>query len=450
MVRVLKGYTAFVKSILPELAQKIVPTNQSGSHYKPLSFVHDNREYDGVLGILLSSVISFYNAVFEEHGLFHYTDTFHRLGEIAFQEGGLADITVSILMAFQQGGSDVQAKKAGHVVAYASTVLQLMSCGDSVAEPRAAFIQRTANDLVPTLHWAMSKGALIPEKASMLYDVHSRAMMTLATMFGCDEGGWPQLSDEGTSTQRLRNPVSPEVIVELVASLVACAKGEQASSITNIAFCCRELSRSDRNLKAMVAAGILDAVVVILTTNDDIQRSWNIVMQWNIIAARESVAELLLMLTLSNETNESVFSNEACRAAVGHAIHDIEYRLSPHSRRSLNGVLIQLKRQKAFAASNRKQQLPQSPQRPKTAHVMLSYSWAQQSVIKRIRKGLRERGYNVWIDLENVHGSTAGATTQAITDASVIVYGVSDAYKVSANCRFEANYAHSQNKAMIP
>ena len=42
------------------------------------------------------------------------------------------------------------------------------------------------------------------------------------------------------------------------------------------------------------------------------------------------------------------------------------------------------------------------------------------------------------------------AMSDAIEGADVMLYGVSLAYKESANCRLEANYAHQQELDMIP
>lgn len=441
LVRLLKAFTAFVKSMLPNLEQKIVRTNQSSSYFKPLAFLHNDREYDAVLGAPLIAVILFYTAVFREHSLFKYTAAFRQLGEIAFEEGGLADITLSILMAFRQGSSDVHAKNAGHVVQYASAALQMMSCGDSVAEARSAFVQRAGDDLMHTLYWVLSKGPLIPEKAAMLYDAHSRALMSIATMYGRNERQQHSSDVDG-------------VLEQLVQTLLECAKGENVSSvssITSLAYCCKELSINDNNLEAMVAAGIVDAAVIILTTNDVIQGSWIINARWDIIAARESVVDLLLMLALSEKTIDSVFANEACCVAVNHAKGDLEHRLSSQSRRTLNGILIQFEKWKASTSSgSRSNTPPPSPKRPQSAHIMMSYSWAQQPAVKRIREALRDRGYDVWIDLEQMQGGTVDAMSRAIDDASVILYGVSEHYKVSANCKLEANYAHAQGKVMIP
>ena len=39
-------------------------------------------------------------------------------------------------------------------------------------------------------------------------------------------------------------------------------------------------------------------------------------------------------------------------------------------------------------------------------HVMLSYNWSHQDIIKRLHVALKARGYVVWIDIEKMQGST--------------------------------------------
>eukprot|EP01047_Picozoa_sp_COSAG01_P096311 COSAG01_NODE_26833_length_701_cov_3062.495017_1_plen_225_part_01 len=83
-------------------------------------------------------------------------------------------------------------------------------------------------------------------------------------------------------------------------------------------------------------------------------------------------------------------------------------------------------------------------------HVMLSYNWGHQDVIKRINAALKARDYVVWIDIEKMQGSTVEAMADAVEDAAVVCYGISNAYKESVNCRMEAQYAFQQQKEMVP
>ena len=81
---------------------------------------------------------------------------------------------------------------------------------------------------------------------------------------------------------------------------------------------------------------------------------------------------------------------------------------------------------------------------------MMSYSWEYQAVIKRVNASLVRRGYTTWIDVEKMQGSTVDAMAEAVEGAVAMCYGVCRAYKESANCRLEAQYAYQREKDMVP
>jgi hypothetical protein len=83
-------------------------------------------------------------------------------------------------------------------------------------------------------------------------------------------------------------------------------------------------------------------------------------------------------------------------------------------------------------------------------HIMLSYNWDHQGVIKRVHSSLVRRGYTTWIDIEKMQGSTVEAMAGAVENAAVMCYGISRAYKESTNCRMEAQYAHQREKDLVP
>eukprot|EP00033_Pygsuia_biforma_P002700 GCRY01002982.1.p1 GENE.GCRY01002982.1~~GCRY01002982.1.p1 ORF type:complete len:685 (+),score=124.67 GCRY01002982.1:99-2153(+) len=82
--------------------------------------------------------------------------------------------------------------------------------------------------------------------------------------------------------------------------------------------------------------------------------------------------------------------------------------------------------------------------------VMLSYSWAQQPTVLQVRNYLREQSIPVWIDVEAMKGSTLEGMAEAVESSSCILMCVSRAYKQSANCRLEAEYAFSSGKRIVP
>ena len=75
-------------------------------------------------------------------------------------------------------------------------------------------------------------------------------------------------------------------------------------------------------------------------------------------------------------------------------------------------------------------------------HVMISYQWDNQEVLIEVKNRLQVSGYRVWMDLEQMGGSTLEAMAKAVEDSSVILVCASKKYKESPNCRSEAEYAY--------
>ena len=83
-------------------------------------------------------------------------------------------------------------------------------------------------------------------------------------------------------------------------------------------------------------------------------------------------------------------------------------------------------------------------------HIMISYCWLQQETAKRIRTFLGRLGYKVWIDVEQMSGSTVDAMADAVDHSSAVCFGISLEYKESANCKMEAQYAMQAGKQLVP
>ena len=85
-----------------------------------------------------------------------------------------------------------------------------------------------------------------------------------------------------------------------------------------------------------------------------------------------------------------------------------------------------------------------------TKHVMMLYCWDQQPVVKRVHAALVRRGYAVWIDIEQMTGSTVDSMAAAVENAEAVLIGVSRQYKESTNCRLEAQYAMQREVPVVP
>ena len=83
-------------------------------------------------------------------------------------------------------------------------------------------------------------------------------------------------------------------------------------------------------------------------------------------------------------------------------------------------------------------------------HVMISYQWDSQEVLVEVKNRLQASGYRVWMDLEEMGGSTLETMAKAVENSSVILICLSERYKESPNCRSEAEYTYKLGKDIIP
>ncbi|KAJ8391656.1 hypothetical protein AAFF_G00087970 [Aldrovandia affinis] len=85
-----------------------------------------------------------------------------------------------------------------------------------------------------------------------------------------------------------------------------------------------------------------------------------------------------------------------------------------------------------------------------SGHVMISYQWDNQKMMLEVNKTLQNAGIKVWMDVEQMAGSTLQAMAEAVEKAYVVVICVSPKYKDSPNCRTEAEYTFQLRKEIIP
>ena len=68
-------------------------------------------------------------------------------------------------------------------------------------------------------------------------------------------------------------------------------------------------------------------------------------------------------------------------------------------------------------------------------HVMISYQWDAQKSMIQLKTQLQAQGYKVWMDIDEMGGSTLESMARAVENASVVLVCVSQKYKESPNCR---------------
>eukprot|EP00457_Paulinella_chromatophora_P001651 gb/GEZN01001653.1/.p1 GENE.gb/GEZN01001653.1/~~gb/GEZN01001653.1/.p1 ORF type:complete len:888 (+),score=95.88 gb/GEZN01001653.1/:27-2666(+) len=88
---------------------------------------------------------------------------------------------------------------------------------------------------------------------------------------------------------------------------------------------------------------------------------------------------------------------------------------------------------------------------PKEKHVMLSYNWDIQPLVKRVYHALVAKGVPVWLDIMGgMKGNINLAMANAVENAGCIVPFMTQKYQDSRNCRKELNYADARSVPMVP
>ena len=254
--------------------------------------------------------------------------------------------------------------------------------------------------------------------------VSAEAAGTLVALLGRNEDG---------------KTLSPACVNSVMADLKLNLTFEQhrklkpLSTILSIVKNVGTMAISDTNKMLMMdSKGAIDTLLtgLLLTSARRSEKGAN--------AVQEACVELLLSLALHGPWAEKL------RAHVGaiSALHDLcEGGLGTEaSRRSAESILFELEGRTVQAAESNFS----------SKHVMISYCWDQQAVIKRVHAALVKRGYNIWIDIEQMKGSTVDSMAAAVEGAVVMLIGVSRQYKESTNCRLEAQYAMQREVQTIP
>lgn len=75
--------------------------------------------------------------------------------------------------------------------------------------------------------------------------------------------------------------------------------------------------------------------------------------------------------------------------------------------------------------------------------VMLSYNWGVKSTVLLVNTLLKSRGIATWVDEHDMGSNIADSMAGAVENASAVVCFLTQAYKMSGNCRRECEYADS-------
>ena len=185
------------------------------------------------------------------------------------------------------------------------------------------------------------------------------------------------------------------------------------------------LAINDANKNILGQNGVIPVLIsVIKTSNEDEEKA--------------SATRALWMLAFDNNNKEKVRQEEGAMDI----LHQLQQSKNSEVQKAAAGALWELEGKTARQSSEKIESTGN--------HVMISYQWDSQEVLVEVKNRLQASGYRVWMDLEQMGGSTLEAMAKAVEDSSVVLICVSERYKESPNCRSEAEYAYQLRKDIIP
>ena len=184
------------------------------------------------------------------------------------------------------------------------------------------------------------------------------------------------------------------------------------------------LAINDTNKKVLGQKGAVQVLTsVLLASRDDEERAITVKALW--------------MLAFDDGNKEAIRKEDGALKALRQLQHSKDLEV----RKAATGALWELEGKTARNLEKRE---------TTGNHVMISYQWDSQDVLIEVKNRLQASGYRVWMDLEQMGGSTLEAMAKAVENASVVLVCMSQRYKESPNCRSDAEYAYQLRKDIIP
>ena len=196
-----------------------------------------------------------------------------------------------------------------------------------------------------------------------------------------------------------------------------CSAKELAEGLSHLAI-------NDTNKKVLGNKGAVHVLISVLRTSKEDEE-------------KVSAARALWMLAF-DDNNKDAIRQEAGGLEM---LRELQHSKDPEVQRAAAGALWEIEGKTSRTAG--KKEISGN-------HVMISYQWDNQDVLIEVKNSLQASGYRVWMDLEQMGGSTLEAMAKAVENSSVVLVCVSQKYKESPNCRSEAEYAYQLRKDIIP
>lgn len=159
--------------------------------------------------------------------------------------------------------------------------------------------------------------------------------------------------------------------------------------------------------------------------------------------------ECFFSISFNNEAAELLKKNASFINHVRNLINNNQIE-NIGLKKAADGIIWKLEKEEIFK-KQQEEKLSIINNKKDEFDFMISYSWDDKPLAHKIYKYLVEDcNYRVWLDENEMAGSLCQAMAHAIEKSKFILMYMSEAYKTSANCRNEAEYARDRKKIIIP
>ncbi|XP_052260659.1 uncharacterized protein LOC127864812 [Dreissena polymorpha] len=222
----------------------------------------------------------------------------------------------------------------------------------------------------------------------------------------------------------------------------------------------RMIAQNDANKKLLVELGALELLVKLGRTGNEEEQLESVHAIWALsfdkdnqqkVVSTEDLGVLELLFELKKSENVNI--KKACNGA----LWNHRDMLKTCELQKYRDFALKLEEDTAVRAKSegvnkrsRETHSAKGEEKVDRGHVMISYQWSDQEIMKRIRDQLKLNGFRVWMDIDEMGGSTLQAMASAVENAELVLMCMSQKYKNSPNCRAEAEYAFQKSKKIIP
>ena len=195
------------------------------------------------------------------------------------------------------------------------------------------------------------------------------------------------------------------------------------------------LAVNDENKTKIAECGAVRWLVMLLSSKDPIEHSRAIDCLWA-LAFKDEIRKQIL--------KTEGFSDHLQRIAETCTDPDLKVK----ARQAFDFITIG----PDSLASSTSATSPTMVARPSddSGHVFISYNWKHQEIVLKIRQFLLDKGFKVWMDVDNMTNNTLEAMASGVEQAKLILICYSEHYKQSNMCRTEAEYVFRLGKPFIP